>query len=67
MTLIIDVIPKLRARKKLLGKCLKGSVSVDPSIDNIINGLKKCCNLNDKTFTILINHSEGNSVEKRIF
>ena len=29
------------------------------------NGLKQCCNLTDTTFTIFINHCEGNRVGKK--
>ena len=47
-------------RKTCLDKCLKSSVSGNPSTDNITNGLKRCCNLNANTFNILINHYEGN-------
>ena len=48
-------------------KCLKGRVSEDPSTDSITNGLKHCCNVNDSTFTIFINHCAGNCVGKGPF
>ena len=50
-------------QKTWFDKCLKKSVSEDASTDNITNGSKHCCNLNDSTFTIFINHCEGNYVE----
>ena len=53
--------------KTLLEKCLKSSVSEDPLRDNIRNGFKHCCNLNNGTFCIFVNHREGNCVGKSIF
>ena len=57
----------LGLRKPSLDKCLKSGVSEDPSTDNIADGLKHCCNLNDSTLTIFINHCEGNCVRKSLF
>ena len=54
-------------RKTSLDKCLKGRNLRDPSTDNMANGLKHFCNLNDSTFTIFMNHCEGNYVGKRLF
>ena len=54
-------------RKTLLDKCLKSRVSEEPSTGNITNGLKHCCNLNDRTFTIFTNQSEGICVGKSLF
>ena len=54
-------------RKTSLDKCLKSRVSEDPWTHNITNGLKHCCNMNDSTFTIFINHCEGNCVRKSLF
>ena len=54
-------------RKTLLKKCLKSSVSEDPWTDNITNGLKHCCNLNDSSFTIFMNECQGNCVGKSLF
>ena len=67
MTLIADVFPKLRLRKTSLGKFLKSRVSEDRSKHNITNVLKHCCNLNDSTFTVFINHCEDNCVRKSLF
>ena len=39
----------------------------DPWTDNMANGLKHCCNLNDSMFTIFINHCGGNYVGKTLF
>ena len=47
---------KYRLRKKWLDKCLKSRVSEDPSNGNIANGSKHCCNLNDSTLAVFINH-----------
>ena len=54
-----------RFRKTWLDKCLKSCISEDPSTDNIANGSRYCCNLKESTFTIFINHSEGNCVGKK--
>ena len=35
-------------------KFLKSLVSEDPSTDNIANGSKHCCNLNDRTLQYLL-------------
>ena len=53
-------------RKTWLDKCLKSPVSEVPSSNNMVNGQKHCGNLNDSSFTIIIDHSEGNSVEKSV-
>ena len=45
-----------RLRKTGLDNSLKSPVSEDPSTSNMVNGLKHCCNLNDSSFTILIDH-----------
>ena len=67
MTLIAYVFPKLRTPKKGLEICVKNSVSEGPSTSNIVNGPKHCCNLDDGTFTLLIDHCEHNSVRKSLF
>ena len=54
-------------QKTSLDKCLKSRVSEDPSTQKIRNGLKHCCNLNDSTFKIFINHCDGNCVGKSLF
>ena len=53
-------------RKTLLDKCLKSRVSEDPSTYYMENGIKKCRYLNDTDFTIFINNSESNRVQKRL-
>ena len=53
-------------RKTWLYKCLKSRVSEYALTDNMATGLKHCCNLNDSTFTIFINYSEGNCVGKSL-
>ena len=54
-------------RKTLLEKSIKSLVSEDRSTSNMANGPKHCSNLNDKTFTIFIEHCEGNSVGKKSY
>ena len=54
-------------RKMWLDKCLKSSVSEDPSTRNMANGPKHCWNLNSSTFVIFIDHCERNSVVKSLF
>ena len=49
-----------RLRKIWLGKCLTSRVSDHPSTDKIANGSKHCCDLNDSTFTMFINHCGDN-------
>ena len=60
-------IRKSRLRKTWLDNCLKSRVSEDRYTDNMENGSKHCCNLNDRTFTIFINHCECNELEKLCF
>ena len=50
-----------------LDKCLKSPVSVYPSRSNIVNGSKHCSNLNDNTFTIIIDPCKWNSGLKSLF
>ena len=66
MTLIADVYPKLRVPKNMVNQCLKSPVWEDPSKSNMANGPKHCWNHNDSTFTILIDHCEGNWVSKSL-
>ena len=56
---------KYRLRKTWLDQCLKICVSQNPLTDNMANGSKHCCNLNDNTFLIFINHCKGNYVGKK--
>ena len=67
MILIADVFLKLMLQKRSLDKCLKSRVSEETSTDNITNGLKNCCKLNDSTFTIFSNHCDRNCVGKTLF
>ena len=60
MTLIAELFPKLRTGKTLLNECLKSLVSEDPSTSNMVRGAKHCRNMNDTTFTILIDQCESN-------
>ena len=46
-------------------KCLKRRVSEDPWTKNTVNGSTHCCNVNGSTFTLFINHCEGNCIEKK--
>ena len=61
--------PKYRLRKTWLDQCLKSRVSKDPSTNDngMENGSKHCCNINDSTFAIFINHCGNNSVAKNLF
>ena len=47
-------------RNTWLINCLERLVSEDLSSDNMINGSKKCFNLNSIRFGIFINQCEGN-------
>ena len=47
-------------RKKLLDKSLKSRVLEDPWKCKMVNGIKQCWNMNDTTFTVFIDHCEGN-------
>ena len=46
-------------RKTCLNKCLKNTISEDTSAIRMVNGNKHCWNLEGKTFSIVIDHSEG--------
>ena len=59
MTLIAHVFFNLRTPKN---KFLKSPVSEDPSTSNMVNEAKYCSKRKGNTFTIFIDHSEGNSV-----
>ena len=52
-----------RLQKTWLDQCLKFFVSQDISINNIVNGSQNFCNMTNSTFTIFINHCEGNYVK----
>ena len=47
-------------RNTSLNKCLKASVSWDPSKSNMVNKPKHCLNLNESTSTIFIDPFEDN-------
>ena len=47
-------------QKMLLDKCLKSSVSEDPSKRSMVNRPKNCSNQNHNTFSIFIDQCEGN-------
>ena len=49
-----------RLGKTELEKCLKNPASEYPSTNNMVNGQKHCCNLDDGTFIIFIANSEHN-------
>ena len=51
-------------RKTWLDQCLKSSLSRDPSTENMANGSKHCCNLNDNTLIIFSNYCECSALEK---
>ena len=55
-----------RLGKTELEKCLKNPASEYPSTNNMVNGQKHCCNLDDGTFIIFIANSEHNSVGKSL-
>ena len=55
-----------RLGKRGLDKCLKNPPSECPSINNMVNGHKHCCSLDDVTFTIFIDESEHNSVQESL-
>ena len=53
-------------RKKCLNKCLRNTVSEETSASSMVNGKKRCANLDDSTFSIVIDHREGNWVGKNV-
>ena len=58
---------KYRLRKTWLDKCLKSRGWENTSTENLANGVKHCCNLNDTTFTIFSTRSEGSCIRKSLF
>ena len=66
MILIDFVFPKLRSPKTWWDKCLKSSVSEEPSTTNMVNIPKHCWNLNYSTFIRFIDHFHVNWVGKRL-
>ena len=55
-----------RLRNRGLDKCLKNPAAEYPSTNNMVNGHKHCCNVDDGTFIIFIDHSQHNSVGKSL-
>ena len=55
-----------RLKKRGLDKCLKNPPSECISRNNMVNGQKHCCNLDDGTFLIYIDYSEHNSVAESL-
>ena len=53
-------------RKKWLNKSLKNPVSEDTSGSGMVNGNKHCWNLNDTSFSIVIDHCEGKWIGKNL-
>ena len=52
--------------KTCLNKCLKNPVLEETSSSGMVNEKKHCWNLDDTTFTIVIDHSEGNWLSKNL-
>ena len=57
---------KIRLRKRGLDKCPKNPPAECISTNNMVNGHKQCCNLDNGAFIIFIDHSEHNSVGKSL-
>ena len=55
---------KKGVRKTWLDQCLKGPVPDDPSKSHTVNAPKHCSNLKECSFTIFIDHWEGNYLTK---
>ena len=53
-----------RPRKTCLEKCLKALVGEDLSTGDMVNGAKRRFNLSQRSFIILSDQYEGNSVAK---
>ena len=66
MSLGAYAFSKLRIPKTLLHKCLKSHVPKDPSTINMVDGIEQGRNLNDTIFTIFLDHSGGNQVQKSL-
>ena len=54
-------------QKSWLDQCLKIPVSEDPSKSNMVNAPKHCSKLQECSFTIFVDHSEGNYLTKSFF
>ena len=66
MTLIDFVFPKLPPPKMWPDKCVKTSVSFNPSASNMVNVLKHCWYLHHCTIMLLIDHWKVNWVSKSL-
>ena len=66
MTLIAFVFPILRTPKRWLDKCLKSTVSEDPSTSNMVKVPKHCWILHHITFIRYFDHFQENGVGKRL-
>ena len=53
-------------RKIWLHQCLKSPVSRDPSKSNMVNARKHCWNVKASSFSIFIDHCEGNWLSKSL-
>ena len=53
-------------RKTWLDQCVKSFVSEDLSKSNMVNAPKYCSNLKDRSFTIFIDHWQGNCLTKSL-
>ena len=53
-------------RETCLNKSLKNSVSEDTLASGMVNGKKHCWNLEDTTFSMVIDHCERNCVGKNL-
>ena len=49
-----------------LNKFLKNLISKDTSVSGMVKGKKHCWNLDDTTFSIVIDHCEGSWVGKNL-
>ena len=66
MTFVDFLCLKLQTPKTWLDKCLKSLVSEDISTGNMVNGIKHCSNLHDRTFIIFFDQCQGNWVGKSL-
>ena len=53
-------------RKISLNKCLRNTVSQENSASGKVNGNKRCENPDDTTFSMIIDHREGNWAGKNL-
>ena len=66
MTLTVFVLPKLLTLKTWLDKCIKSTVSEDPSTSNMVNVHKHCWSLHHRPFIIFTDHCQVNWVGKSL-